>query len=321
MRKFLISIIGALSIYSAFAAGENIPTSKSYVDAAIATKQDIISATTGASQVLTNTGTAGEYGTKGIYDSTGSYATQSDALIDAVTMNTAVQNAIDSEFQCVEYDDHGECLLMDVFGTPPQSILPTSYTALEYLESTGTQYIDTGIAPTNTTGLMVKFNRQTNGDQVVVGVLTGNGGAGQIDVNPWNGTLTMPFAESYRYAICGQMIDKIDYEVSINYKNNRKRYVNGISVLDISKTLVAHDNTIYMFAGHSGSGPADWFLKGHIYYLQITEGTELVRNFIPARRNSDGVLGMYDTVTNAFFINNGTGEFIAGPIVYIPQSN
>lgn len=318
MRKFLISIIGALSIYSAFAAGENIPTSKSYVDAAIATKQDIISATTGASQVLTNTGTAGEYGTKEIYDSNATYGEQTDALIDAITMNTAVQNAIDSEFQCIEYDENNECLLMQLGGITQ---VPAGYTQLKYLESTGTQYIDTGIAPTNTTGLMVKFNRQTNGDQVVVGILSGNGGAGQIDVNPWRGTLTMPFAESYSYGICGQMIDKIDYEVSINYKNNRKRYVNGISVLDISKTLVAHDNTIYMFAGHSGSGPADWFLKGHIYYLQITEGTELVRNFIPARRNSDGVLGMYDTVSNTFFTNKGTGEFIAGPIVYIPQSN
>ena len=118
MRKILISIIGALVFCTAFATGENIPTSKSYVDSVVAEKQDKIAANNGAAQVLTNTGTAGEYGTKGIYNSTGEYATQSDALIDAVTMNTAVQNAIDSEFQCVEWaepNDHtSECLLMDV---------------------------------------------------------------------------------------------------------------------------------------------------------------------------------------------------------------
>jgi len=39
-------------------------------------KQDTISANDGASRVLTNTGTAGEYGTKGIYDANGEYAVQ-----------------------------------------------------------------------------------------------------------------------------------------------------------------------------------------------------------------------------------------------------
>ncbi len=318
MKKFLFILFGVFVVIGAFAAGENIPTSKSYVDSKLGEKQDIIPANDGTTaRVLTNTGTAGEYGTKGIYDANGAYATQTQNLVDAATMNAGVQNAIDSEFQCIEYDENNECLLMQLGGITQ---VPAGYTQLKYLESTGTQYIDTGIAPTNTTGLMVKFNRQTNGDQVVVGVLSGNG-AGQIDVNPWNGTLTMPFAESYSYGICGQMIDKIDYEVSINYKNNRKRYVNGISVLDISKTLVAHDNTIYMFAGRrvrDNTNIPYYFLKGLIYYLQITEGMNLVRNFIPARRDSDGVLGMYDTVSNTFFTNSGTGEFVAGPMVYLP---
>lgn len=317
MRKFLFSIIGALSIYSAFAAGENIPTSKSYVDAAIATKQDIISATTGASQVLTNTGTAGEYGTKEIYDSNATYGEQTDALIDAITMNTAVQNAIDSEFQCVEYDENNECLLMQLGGITQ---VPTGYTQLQYLESTGTQWIDTGIAPTNTTGVRVEFNKKATGDQVVVGILGSS--SENLYVNPATTNLYIPFAQSYGQATYGPYAYNTDYTVSINYKNDRKRYVNGVSFQNITTTLTSTGKPLYMFAGDRlTSDSANWFFKGRIYYLQITEGTELVRNFIPARRNSDGVLGMYDTVTNAFFINNGTGEFIAGPIVYIPQSN
>ena len=119
MRKFLISIISIFIGFSVFAAGENIPTSKSYVDSILVPKQDIIEGTNDAPRVLTNTGTAGEYGTKDIYDSTDTYSGQMDALIDAVTMNTAVQNAIDSEFQCVEYNpnDPTDCWLMDIRGT------------------------------------------------------------------------------------------------------------------------------------------------------------------------------------------------------------
>ena len=31
-------------------------------------------------------------------------------------------------------------------------------------------------------------------------------------------------------------------------------------------------------------------------------------------RNSDGEVGMYDTVTKQFFTNAGTGKFIAEPV-------
>ncbi len=120
MKKILFILFGVFVFSGAFAAGENIPTSKSYVDSKLGEKQDIIPANDGTTQVLTNTGTAGEYGTKGIYDANGAYATQTQNLVDAATMNAGVQNAIDSEFQCIEWvnpNDHSsDCLLMDVFG-------------------------------------------------------------------------------------------------------------------------------------------------------------------------------------------------------------
>jgi len=119
MKKFLFILFGLFVVAGAFGAGENVPTSKSYVDNAMTTKQDKISANDGATQVLTNTGTAGEYDTKGIYDATGSYATQTTNLVDAVTMNTAVQNAINAEFVCISWVDDDptkDCLLMEIRG-------------------------------------------------------------------------------------------------------------------------------------------------------------------------------------------------------------
>ena len=95
--------------------------------------------------------------------------------------------------------------------------------------------------------------------------------------------------------------------------------MNDVNFLDITTTLTSSDQSLYLFAGHRVSpNSAHWFFTGRIYYLQITDGMNTVRNFIPARRNSDGVLGMYDTVSNTFFTNAGTGEFIAGPMVYLP---
>jgi len=115
MRKIFVFIIGGFITFSAFGVGENVPTSKSYIDSVLVNKQDAIERTAGANQALTNTGTAAEYGTKNIYDSNGSYTEQTDALVDAQTMNAAVQNAINAEFVCISWVDDDptkDCLLM-----------------------------------------------------------------------------------------------------------------------------------------------------------------------------------------------------------------
>lgn len=116
MKKVFVFLFCFIFIGTAFATGENVPTSKSYADNALIPKQNVIERATGAAQVLTNTGTSGEYGTKEIYNSSNSYTGQSGALIDAGTMNAAVQNAIDSEFECVDRDGNNNCLLMNVRG-------------------------------------------------------------------------------------------------------------------------------------------------------------------------------------------------------------
>ena len=53
--------------------------------------------------------------------------------------------------------------------------------------------------------------------------------------------------------------------------------------------------------------------KGRIYYFKIWNNNILIRDFIPALRNSDNVTGLYDLVNNEFYINAGTGTFITGP--------
>lgn len=54
---------------------------------------------------------------------------------------------------------------------------------------------------------------------------------------------------------------------------------------------------------------------GKIFYNAIWDNGLLVREFIPSRRNSDWVVGMYDSANNTFYTNMGTDNFIAGPVV------
>ncbi|MCW1949439.1 MAG: DUF2341 domain-containing protein [Candidatus Shapirobacteria bacterium] len=54
------------------------------------------------------------------------------------------------------------------------------------------------------------------------------------------------------------------------------------------------------------SRTVDW------YSFKIWNGNTLIRNLVPAKRNSDSVVGFYDTVNNVFYTNAGAGSFTAG---------
>ena len=70
--------------------------------------------------------------------------------------------------------------------------------------------------------------------------------------------------------------------------------------------------TLYLFAGHvEWTAAVTYYCNMKIYSCQIYSGDTPVRDFVPARRDSDDAVGLYDTVSGGFFTNGGTGHFIA----------
>ena len=167
------------------------------------------------------------------------------------------------------------------------------YTQLDYIESTGTQWIDTLVT------LGVDFEiyldaMVSRADHILL--------AGGLDVNRYNDSL-------FASGISGNWGNG-----SIEFGGYNNRFYIGISPFwvmhynGVKKVLVRRyspSGTLRVFSG----------TVGRLYNLKIYSGPLLQFNGIPARRNSDGVLGMYDMVTGQFFTNSGTGEFIAGPDV------
>ena len=276
-------------------------------------------------QVLTNTGTAGEYGTKGIYDANGEYATQTQNLVDAATMNTAVQNAIDSEFQCIEWDEHGECLLLNIGSA---AMFSSGYTALEYIESTGTQWIDTGVIPTVNTKARVKF--LTTGQCGGFGLFGARKDPYRFNATTFNGGSQIGFGMTNNSWPVNRMPCQLNSIYDCTMSNGYVK-VNDTEYLEtpVSESEWSPDVGTFKLASLQGAGtvvPDEYASRGVRWYVvQLWENNVLIRDFIPARHNSDNKIGMYDTVTNTFFTNSGTGEFIAGPVggavVYLPQGN
>ena len=133
MKRIIVAFLLVLNIGIADAADKTI-TSLKYVTNQLATKQDEIPAVD-TNTVITHTGSNGEIGQKGIYDSTGNYVEQQTSLVTAGDANTGINNALENEFVCIEEDTDHTCLIWQIKNTSPQQILPTGYTALEYLES------------------------------------------------------------------------------------------------------------------------------------------------------------------------------------------
>ena len=308
MKKIIFAIY-MLCTMGAFAANEESVTSREYVDAGLAATQDSIT-TTGTGVMTYDSAQDSGIGQKQIYDSTGDYTTQQDALVTASTANAAVQNAIAAEFECIEWDpnDNTKCWLVQI-----KSKLMDGYTALEYLESDGTQYIDTGLPVKSNTLAEFEYQFTDTNVNYVFGQVAGNGtsamGYRRMNVGSWWFVRTQI-----------DIADTLKHHVVFGNDGNLYRDNTIIATRGTYGTDQSH--TIIIFGERNDSGVLN---KGRvkIYYITFREGDNIVRNFIPARRNSDGELGMYDTVSRTFFTNDGTESFIAGPVknAYLPTGN
>ena len=321
MQKFIIAVICVLGIVTAYAENENAATSKEYVDTAIATKQPTIPAE-GANVVMTFDSNADDgIGMKQIYDESASYASQENALVTAGNANAAVQMAIQGEFECVLYDPDNptDCWWWNI---KTAQRLPAGYTELEYLGGTGTQWIDTGVLQSNNIGVAVKYAYTELASATYI--FGSYGPHYYLGINSSFSQMVASYGHTGGNVVLSIPISNVvvnqPYEFNINYYNSGRVEFVGIKSAQLApKTFSANTVTMGIFAAiDSGFSNKS---KSRIYYMRITDGDSLVRNFIPARQDSTGTLGMYDTVTNTFYTNAGTGTFIAGPVAsYIPQN-
>lgn len=183
---------------------------------------------------------------------------------------------------------------IDVY-EPEYSNLPEAYSQLEYIESSGTQYIDTGVVldSTNLTGT-IDFQITTDptgNDQWVSGAMNSGytiGIEGGVYRNFFFTTLGFDYSQTY---------------------NLSARTTASFSVT----SGMTNEFTLLLFGRNVGGNRRAQF-TGRIYSAKIRNGSTMLRNFIPAKRNTDSVLGLYDLVNGVFYTNGGDGEFIAGPV-------
>lgn len=194
------------------------------------------------------------------------------------------------------------------------SRLPSAYQEVEYVEGTGTQYIDLGITPTNTMTLELKFQAdgETNGKIFGSRIANNNSafaiyldGSNSVALNFGNYYYTLNPAEDYNSAIntITSSISNGIMSVTIANENHSYTYQNsGSRANNIDLLLFAYyNNTSIASAGDK-----------KIWYLKLFDSGNIIMNLVPCYRKSDNVVGMYDLVNDVFYTNAGTGTFIKG---------
>lgn len=197
---------------------------------------------------------------------------------------------------------------------------------IDYLESTGTQWIDTGIAMGSDVGASMQFAMTVNvrGDYNLLGVGDDRfrwGFGVYIDYSKINYIQTAGLAYIGDSWINSQCLSLTKHNILYNYSNDQNVFLNGTLIRVSLPTGNLNIGNIYMFGfnygGDSGSYEGKGTLwrgaKAKIYSCQITKNGVVVRDFIPVRVGNVGY--MYDKVSNQLFGNAGSGSFTLGPDV------
>ena len=186
------------------------------------------------------------------------------------------------------------------------------YTRLDYIESTGTQYIDTGV---NTRyGFIAEYEisyNTTSGYQTPIGTIDGNTIRRYL---AWRSSYEeFGFNGYYNIGNTPQANRWYKYKIS-TISGNGYVYIDDLLKYSRTNTFSASQNINLYFFANNWSYARDFFI-GKAKSLKIWDNNNaLIRNFIPVIRHSDGAIGLLDLVNFKFYGNSGTGSFIGGDV-------
>lgn len=197
---------------------------------------------------------------------------------------------------------------------PPKATLPESYTQLEYIQSSGTQYINTWFRPKNTTKVMMDFQvtAQPKSHQIIFGERTSYSDADQF-VLGYTGHKSPAVWRSDFGSSQVSFPSTVLWSTRMTaVRNGPDCTLNGTAVKN-SSAVFSSTHNLFLLANNDNETAAG-HISAKLYLCQISDGEKIARFFIPCK-NAGGAMGLYDLIGQKFYGNAGTGSFTAGPVV------
>ena len=181
--------------------------------------------------------------------------------------------------------------------------LPLDFTELDYLESSGTQAIDTGIAAGDTIGMKVYAQASRNHDGYTSGI--------HDHYMPIRITGSMNCFSRFnplRWISVDHPNEQVPFVTSMNFLKERRAWAESqykYYYYPLNQTYAGINDNLYLFGMNGTTGYA-W--NGKILWAKMSDGENIVRDFIPAL-DADGTPCMYDKVSHKCFYNIRKGTF------------
>jgi len=193
--------------------------------------------------------------------------------------------------------------------------LPSSYTAVDYLQSTGTQWIEMGVTPNQNTKavLKIKINVFTSKGASLIGSRTNINSDDQFTtyLDDYGGTrfLFRMDGQPKTTSWTGLTTNKI-YIVTLSGTEMKAELEDGTAVFSKTFSVPDFTSTLTMALFRSKGVSGDYF-RGRIYSCKHYSGDELIQDFQPCL-DTNGMPCMFDFVSRKPFYNVGTGSFAWG---------
>lgn len=181
---------------------------------------------------------------------------------------------------------------MSIFASVMQQPKPL-YEILEYIQSTGTQYIDSGVKALKGYTSTIRFqatSMPTSGQYMESWIMSVYQSS-----SPWR---------------CGIIDSALNTSDGYTYSQSsplKETTASGVCPANLDFSLVIFGQNENSGVQHVANS------KYKLWYLKISSATgKPVRDYVPARRLADNAIGLYDRVEKKFYENAGSGAFAAG---------
>ena len=183
--------------------------------------------------------------------------------------------------------------------------LPITYERLKYISNPNKGYIDTGFVPNQDTRIVCTIKTPKIGDSFCFGSSI-SWRSNAFEFWPW---------ESGTHS-----------QLSYDGQGVYREYVpyDTLCEIDFNKNVWKYNGVIHTFSYEAFTCPWNLFIwhskrydsiYGNVDYydsFKIYDNGKLIRDFIPAKRKSDGVIGMYDLVGRKFYTSPNGVAFTGG---------
>lgn len=180
----------------------------------------------------------------------------------------------------------------DVVVTSNMSFSSPLYSQIDFIESTGTQYIDTGLI----------VNKSDSYEYIIDANFSNYAWGGANGYLQFNSSISQNKRTTFRVVYNGSNhVEDIYVNGTLNSSDDWTDQYNGTDV-KIGIFRLGNANNEWWTGGGNQNGK--------VYSAKIYKNGTLVRDYIPVYRKSDKEIGMYDKVNGKFYENAGSGDFI-----------